>query len=661
MLPILDTYHIKFSTIVSVMFIASCYACLLVPSAMAKTLAFTATYNYIFTQLETEDQARVIAQTRTRQAVFKAAGPTIQKSNIYKNLLPVENLSNALASGVMTFETDSMTVKQTNKGHTVSLKLIGRLNIETFEKDLSDLIENPFLFDNALSSRKREGALLDSLEDLKKKYLAVRQRKKQKNLVSEEEILASERWRLVNRLSAISLNDTIIAAALGKKVMDPGETIKSLNRAVAMDDHNEWLYLHRGRVFSRLKDRISASADFDRAMLLNPYLIFPYEFKGDVLFDAGETEDAIKFYDRAIALDRQYEPTLMKRGRAYRKVNQYNRAAKDFTRVIGIDPNNPVGYLELGEVRYASGEYAEAAADFGKAAALNPEDGAVYAKRGLSWMAAGLSDRACDDLKKACKLMACDALRAATTERECLSLDSAAAGKWSQACYEQVVKGDWNAAIKAATLAIYYDPDAVNPYINRAWAYAETGAFEKAMEDCNEALRLTPGNAMAFNNRGLVYEKKKDLDRAEKDYFKACELGFEIGCKNYLSVKNPSQNEESRVELLLRQSGEKYRDKDWNAVVRLTSLAIKKEPESYQAFTIRAAAFIQMVRFEEALIDIGEAIRLNPSYGLAYNNRGSTLEHMGKLEEAMVDYRVGCLLGENLSCQNHARLELVIR
>jgi tetratricopeptide (TPR) repeat protein len=628
---------------------------------MAKTLAFTATYNYIFTQLETEDQARVIAQTKTRQAIFKAAGPTIQKSNIYKNLLPVENLSNALASGLMTFETNSLTIKKTTEGHTVSLKLIGRLNIETLDKDLSDFIENPFLFENALSNRRREGVLLGSLEDLKEKYWAVQQRKKQKNLVSEKEILASARWRLVNRLTAISLNDTIIAAALEKEVLDPGETIKRLNRAVAMDDHNEWLYLHRGRVLSRLKDWISASADFERAVLLNPYLLFPHEFKGDVLFDAGETEDAIKSFNKAIALDQQYEPTLMKRGRAYRKMNQYNWAARDFTRVISIDPTNPVGYLERGMARYASGEYAEAAADFGKAVALNPEDGAAYAKRGQAWMTAGLSERACDDLKKACELGACDDLRAATTERVCLSLDLASAGKWSQACYEQVVKGEWNQTIQAATLAIYYDPGAVNPYINRSWAYAEVGAFEKAIEDCNEALRLTPKNAMAFNNRGLVYEKKGDMDRAGKDYFKACEFGFEIGCRNYLAVKNPSQNEESRVDLLLRQSGEKYRDKDWNAVVRLTSLAIKKEPGSYRAFTIRADAFIQTARFEEALIDSSEAIRLNPSFGLAYKNRGSALEYMGKIEEAMVDYRVGCLLGADVSCQNHTRLELVVR
>lgn len=658
----LDWYHTKAATtVLSVIIIASFCIFRLVPSAMAETLVLTATYNYLFTQLETEDQARVIAMAKTRQAIFKAAGPTIQESTVYKNLLPVENLSNALASVVLTFETNSLTVKKTPEGHAVSLKLIGRLNIETFEKDLGDVVKNTFLFDNALSNRKRELALLDRLEDLKKKFEAARRRKKQNTPAFEKETPASESRRLVSRLSAISLNDTIIAAALEKTVLDPGETIKRLNRALAMDDHNEWLYLHRGRMFSRLKDRISASADFDEAVRLNPYMIFPYEFKGDTLFGAGETEGAINVYSKAIALDQRYAPTLMKRGRAYRQMNRDNLAAKDFTRVIDIDPTNPAGYIERGKARYAFGEYAEAASDFGKAAALNAEDGASYAKLGRAWMAAGQSEKACDDLKKACELGSCDGLRAATAERLCLSLDLSIAAKWSQACYEKLINGEWNQAIRAATLAIYHNPDAVNPYINRSWAYAEVGALEKAIEDSNEALRLAPKNAMAFNNRGLVYEKKGNLDRAGKDYLKACEFGFKTGCRNYLAVKNSPQNIESQVDLLLDQSMERRREKDWDAVIRLTSLAITKEPENYRAYTTRADAYIQTARLEDALTDSGEAIRLNPSFGPAYNSRGSALEHMGELEDARVDYRVGCLLGADVSCQNHKRLEPVVR
>ncbi|MBW2514238.1 MAG: tetratricopeptide repeat protein [Deltaproteobacteria bacterium] len=654
----LHRYPIKTPTVVlSVILIASCCICRLVPSAKAETLVFTATYNYIFDQLETEDQARVTALAKTRQAIFKAAGPRIQKSPVYKNLLPVENLSNALASVVLTFETNSLTVEKAPQGHAVSLKLIGRLNIETFEKDMNDVVNNPFLFDNALSNRNRELDLLDGLEKLKEKSETARQREKQNTPASEKETSVSKAQRLVNQLSAVFLNDTIIAAALEKIILDPGEIIKRLNRAVAMDDHNAWLYLHRGRTFSHLKDRGSASADFDTAALLNPYLIFSYEFKGDVLLGAGETEDAIKSYNKAIALNLQYEPTLMKRGRAYREMHKNNLAAKDFTRVINIDPANPACYMERGDARYASGEYAEAAADFAKALNLNPDDGVAYANRGRAWMAAGQSEKACDDLKKACELGLCDGLRAATATRGCLSLDPAIAAKWSQTCYEEITKGAWNQAIQTATLAIYYNPDAVNPYINRSWAYAEVGAYEKAIEDSDAALRLAPGNAMAFNNRGLVYEKKGNLEQAGKDYLKACEIGFKIGCRNYLALKNPSQKIDSEVDLLLNQSKERYRDKDWNEVIRLTSLAITKEPENYRAYTIRADAYNETARLEEALVDSGEAIRLNPSFGPAYNSRGSVLEHMGKLEEARVDYRVGCLLGADVSCQNQNRLK----
>ncbi len=650
----------KICATIAVIVFALCCTCLLAPSATAETIAFTATYNYVFTQSETEDQARVIAQTKTRQAIFKAAEKTIRKSNIYKNALPVENLSSALASGVMTFETKSLSLKKTTKGHNVSLKLVGRLDVETLEKDLRVFTKNLFLFENALANRKREGALLDSLDVLKEKYGVVQKRKKQKAIVAEKEVLASERWRLINRLAAISLNDTIIADALKKNFLDPGEAIKRLNRAVALDDHNAWVYLHRGRVFNRLKDRVSASADYDRAVLLSPYLLFAYEFKGDVLFEAGETQAAINDYNKAIALDRQYEPALLKRGRAYRKMDQKSWAVKDFTRVIGIDPRNPVGYLRRGEVRYASGEYAEAAADFSKAVALNPEDGAAYEKRGRAWIAAGMPDKACGDLKKACELGVCDSLRAATAERVCLSLDSTAAGKWSQVCYEQVVKGEWIQAIQAATLAIYHDPEAVNPYINRSWAYAETGVFENAIKDSNQALKLAPKNAMAFNNRGLVYEKKGDLDRAGKDYLQACERGLEVGCNNYLAVQKPQAKEVSPVDRLLGQSAEKYRAGNWEAVVRLTSLAIRKDPQSQQAYTVRAAALSQTGKLQAAISDCNAAIRIDPSYGLAYNNRGCALEVLGKRPEALVDFQVGCLLGLDLACQNHTRLEELV-
>ena len=40
-------------------------------------------------------------------------------------------------------------------------------------------------------------------------------------------------------------------------------------------------------------------------------------------------------------------------------------------------------------------------------------------------------------------------------------------------------------------------------YCNRGVAYANKGDYDKAIADCNEAIRLDPKDAVAYCNRGL--------------------------------------------------------------------------------------------------------------------------------------------------------------
>ena len=44
------------------------------------------------------------------------------------------------------------------------------------------------------------------------------------------------------------------------------------------------------------------------------------------------------------------------------------------------------------------------------------------------------------------------------------------------------------------------------------------------MRDYDHAIRLKPDYALAFNNRGFVYAKKGQLDRAIQDYDEAIRL-----------------------------------------------------------------------------------------------------------------------------------------
>ncbi len=229
--------------------------------------------------------------------------------------------------------------------------------------------------------------------------------------------------------------------------------------------------------------------------------------------------------------------------------------------------------------------------------------------------------------------------------------------EWAEKSYKSVRERKWDEAIKTASKAIRLDSGLVNPYINRAWAYCERGFYNKAIDDCNTALQMNPGNAPAYNNRGLAYDKKEDKERAKADYEKACKLGLEVACKNYEEITGyPCPWMPAQVAKLIRQSQERFEQRDWDEVIQLTSEAVELDSENELAYLIRAGAYVRKGLGEEALDDYNTAIELNPDFGLAYNNRGYALELLGRAKEAALDYEMGCRLGLNLGCQNRKRL-----
>ena len=66
--------------------------------------------------------------------------------------------------------------------------------------------------------------------------------------------------------------------------------------------------------------------------------------------------------------------------------------------------------------------------------------------------------------------------------------------------------------------------------------------------------------------------------------------------------------------------------------------AIKLHPEFARAYNNRGTAYERLAQYQRAIQDYDQAIRLDPAHALAYNNRGSAYGNMGQIQRAIQDY-----------------------
>ena len=142
-------------------------------------------------------------------------------------------------------------------------------------------------------------------------------------------------------------------------------------------------------------------------------------------------------------------------------------------------------------------------------------------------------------------------------------------------------------------------PGSANNLLNNAFALCSSGKCtdpQKAIEYLNEAIKLKPDLAEAYNNRGKAYDDLGQHRQAITDY---------------------------------------------NETIRL-------KPDLADAYYNRGKAYGDLGQHQQAITDYNDAIRLKPDYAHAYNNRGVAYFMQGNYELGCPDAQKVCELG---NCQ----------
>ena len=85
-------------------------------------------------------------------------------------------------------------------------------------------------------------------------------------------------------------------------------------------------------------------------------------------------------------------------------------------------------------------------------------------------------------------------------------------------------EGRWTEAIAEFDHSIRLDPELVQAYLYRGFAYYNLGRFQRALPDFDEAIRLDPENHHAYKDRGNVYLYMGAPDLALQDQDRAIRI-----------------------------------------------------------------------------------------------------------------------------------------
>jgi len=155
----------------------------------------------------------------------------------------------------------------------------------------------------------------------------------------------------------------------------------------------------------------------------------------------------------------------------------------------------------------------------------------------------------------------------------------------------------------------------------RGDALIAKGEYDRAIADNDQAIRLNPQFALAYNNRALAYERKGDYDRAITDYSKAIRL-------------NPNN-----IKFYNNLSLTYYENGDYDRAIDSSNAALNINKKSAQALYIRSGAFYRKGDYSRALVDINEALRLEtPKSSVGRKRRGLILLALGDAKAALDDF-----------------------
>jgi serine/threonine protein kinase/Flp pilus assembly protein TadD len=329
-----------------------------------------------------------------------------------------------------------------------------------------------------------------------------------------------------------------------------------LSRAIEKDDDFALAYSALGMAYwdkyKFAKDSAlieSARVSCRHALKLNPRLAKPHVALGNIYSEFREADKAINEFNIALSIDSTNNLAYKGLAKTYEMKNEMQRAESIYKKVINMRPDYPSAYFDLAWFYLRQARMQDAALMTQKILDLKPEGFTDWNNLGALYYSQGQYEKAGETWEHSLEIqpnygaysnlgalhfIKSEYRQAARMYEEALRLNDSDYRVWLNLAdvykrFNPDSRADSMAFMRAIQMAEHQkkinprDPEVLS---HLSEAYATMNMHDKAIENIQEALSLSPNNVNYYISAGLVYELAGRRDEAVYWIKKALDNGI---------------------------------------------------------------------------------------------------------------------------------------